>query len=217
MKKFLLFLFLPFTFLTTFESHAQKDPKAKLVLDQMSKKFQSMKGFTANFDFTYQNEDGTSDRQSGDLSVKGNHYRVKLPDQEIFNNGKTVWTFIQTASYKEVTINDITQMEGELTPSNIYNLYNSGFGYKLLAEKQFQGKTAQVIELFAEKKNAPFQKVRLMIDKTTHDLLGWEIFDGQGGMFSYIFKNLKAQPTLSDAYFSFDTKKYPGIEIIDLR
>jgi outer membrane lipoprotein-sorting protein len=108
-------------------------------------------------------------------------------------------------------------MEGELTPSIIYNLYNSGFGYKLLAEKQFQGKTAQVIELIAEKKNAPFQKVRLMIDKTTHDLLGWEIFDGQGGMFSYIFKNLKAQPTLSDAYFSFDTKKYPGIEIIDLR
>jgi outer membrane lipoprotein-sorting protein len=217
MKKFLLSLFLAFTFLTTFESDAQKDPKAKLVLDEMSKKFQSMKGFTANFDFTYQDEDGTSDRQSGDLSVKGHQYRLKLPDQEIFNNGKTVWTFIQTASYKEVTINDVSQMEGELTPSNIYNLYNSGFGYKLLAEKQFQGKTAQVVELIAEKKNAPFQKVRLMIDKTTHDLLGWEMFDGQGGMFSYTFKNLKAQPTLSDTYFAFDSKKYPGIEIIDLR
>jgi outer membrane lipoprotein-sorting protein len=217
MKKFLLFLFLPFTFLSALESHAQKEPKAKLVLDEMSKKFQSMKGFTANFDFTYQDEDGTSDRQSGDLSVKGNQYRLKLPEQEIFNNGKTVWTFIQTPSYKEVTINDVSQMEGELTPSNIYNLYNSGFGYKLLAEKQFQGKTAQVVELIAEKKNAPFQKVRLMIDKTSHDLLGWEMFDGQGGMFSYIFKNLKAQPTLSDAYFSFDPKKYPGIEIIDLR
>jgi outer membrane lipoprotein-sorting protein len=51
MKKLLLFLILPFTFLISQETHAQKDPKAKLVLDGMSKKFQSMKGFTANFDF----------------------------------------------------------------------------------------------------------------------------------------------------------------------
>lgn len=200
-----------------FEAQAQKDPKAKAVLDGMSQKFQSMKGFTASFDYTFQDEGETGDRQTGEIAVSGEKYRLKLPDQEIYNDGKTVWTFIQTDSYKEVTINDVTQMEGELTPSNIYKMYQSGFNYKLLADKTYQGKAVNVVELTAQKPNAPFKQVKLMVDKATKDLLGWEMFDGQGGMFSYSFKNLKAAPSLPATHFVFDPKKYPGIEVIDLR
>ncbi len=199
------------------EAQAQKDPKAKAVLDGMSQKFQSMKGFTASFDYTFQDESGTGDRQTGEIAVSGEKYRLKLPDQEIYNDGKTVWTFIQTSTYKEVTINDASQMEGELTPSNIYKMYQTGFNYKLLADKTYQGKAVNVVELTALKSNAPFKQVKLMVDKSTKDLLGWEMFDGQGGMFSYSFKNLKAASSLPDTYFVFDVKKYPGIEVIDLR
>lgn len=217
MKKLTLIFTIFLSIFTVIEVSAQKDPKAKEVLDGMSQKFQSMQGFTASFDFTYSDQAGTSDRQSGDISVKGNQYRLKLPDQEIFNDGKTVWTLIETPTYKEVTINDVSQMEGELTPSNIYKMYESGFNYKLLADKSFQGKQVNVVELDAEKANAPFQKVKLMIDKNTKDLLGWEMFDGQGGTFSYAFKNLKADSSIPDTYFAFDTKQHAGVEIIDLR
>lgn len=217
MKKLSLVFIIFLSIFSIIEVSAQKDPKAKAVLDGMSQKFQSMQGFTASFDFTYSDQAGTSDRQSGDISVKGNQYRLKLPDQEIFNDGKTVWTLIETPTYKEVTINDVSQMEGELTPSNIYKMYENGFNYELLADKTYQGKQVNVVELNAEKANAPFQKVLLMIDKNTKDLLGWEMFDGQGGSFSYAFKNLKADSTIPDSYFAFDAKKYSGVEIIDLR
>lgn len=199
------------------QSFAQKDPKAKAVLDGMSQKYQSMKGFTASFDYTFQDGGGAGDRQTGEIAVNGEKYRLKLPDQEIYNDGKTVWTFIQTNAYKEVTINDATQMEGELTPSNIYKMYQTGFNYKLLADKTYQGKAVNVVELTALKANAPFKQVKLMVDKTTKDLLGWEMYDGQGGVFSYSFKNMKAAPSLPADYFVFDVKKHPGIEVIDLR
>jgi len=176
-----------------------------------------MNGFTANFDFTYQDQNGSSDRQTGDIAVKGEQYRLKLPEQEIYNDSKTVWTFIQTDTYKEVTINDASQMEGELTPSNIYRMYESGYNYKLLGEKQFQGKTAQLVELTAIKSGAPFEKVTLRIEKSTNNLLGWEMYDGQGGVFSYAFTNLKTNVNLPTSYFSFDVKQHPGIEVIDLR
>jgi outer membrane lipoprotein-sorting protein len=199
------------------QSQAQKDPKAKVVLDGMSQKFQSMKGFTASFEYTVQDEGGAGDRQSGEVSVTGDKYRLKLPEQEIYNDGKTVWTFIQTSSYKEVTINDAAMMEGELTPSNIYKMYQTGFNYKLLADKTYQGKPVAVVELTALKANAPFKQVRLMVEKASQNLLGWEMFDGQGGVITYSFKNLKASPNLPATYFIFDVKKYPGIEVIDLR
>ncbi len=207
------FLFVLFSF----EAAAQKDPKAKVILDGMSKKFQAMNGFTASFDFTFQDNSGSSDRQTGEIAVKGEQYRLKLPDQEIFNDSKTVWTFIQTGTYKEVTINDASQMEGELTPSNIYRMYESGYNYKLVGEKQFQGKTAQLVELTAIKAGAPFEKVTLRIEKATNNLLGWEMYDGQGGVFSYAFTNLKTNVSLAANYFSFDVKQHPGIEVIDLR
>lgn len=183
----------------------------------MSQKFRSLNGFTAEFDFTFQDASGGSERQSGEIAVKGEQYRLKLPDQEIFNDGKTVWTYIQADGYKEVTINDVSQMEGELTPSNIYRMYESGFDYKLLQDKVYQGKNVQVVELNATSTSAPFEQVKLMIDKSSKDLLGWEMFDGQGGMFSYTFKNLKQNANLPATYFAFDAKKYPGIEVIDLR
>lgn len=217
MKKITLLYTLFLLVFFAFSAQAQKDPKAKTILDAMSEKFQAMNGFTASFDYTFQDGTGTGDRQSGEIAVKGEQYRLKLPDQEIFNDSKTVWTFIESDNYKEVTINDADQMEGELTPSNIYRLYESGYGYQLIGEKQFQGKTAQVVELLAEKNNAPFEQVKLMIDKSSHNLLGWEMYDGQGGVFSYAFKNLKTDANLASNYFVFDPKKYPGVEIIDLR
>lgn len=199
------------------QAHAQKDPKAKSVLDAMSQKYQSMNGYTAGFDYTYSENGAAGDRQSGELAVKGEKYRLKLPEQEIFNDGKTVWTLIQTDSYKEVTINDVSQMEGELTPSNIYKMYQSGFNYKLLADKTYQGKAVNVVELTAQKADSPFKQLKLMVDKASKDLLGWEMSDGQGGVFTYSFKNVKPAPSLAADYFSFDPKKYPGIEVIDLR
>ncbi|UZD22050.1 outer membrane lipoprotein carrier protein LolA [Algoriphagus halophytocola] len=217
MKKITLLYTLLFALLISFQATAQKDPQAKTILDAMSQKFKDMNGFTASFDYTYQDGTGAGDVQSGEIAVKGEQYRLKLPDQEIFNDSKTVWTFIQSDNYKEVTINDASQMEGELTPSNIYRLYESGYNYSLLGEKQYQGKKVQVVQLIAENNNAPFEQVKLMIDSSNSNLLGWEMFDGQGGVFSYSFKNLKLNSNLPASHFAFDATKHPGIEIIDLR
>ncbi|MCS5491412.1 MULTISPECIES: LolA family protein [Algoriphagus] len=217
MRKIALVFCILFIGLFSAQVEAQQDPKAKVILDAMSQKFQSMNGFTAQFDFTFQDATGSSDRESGEIAVKGEQYRLKLPEQEIYNDGKTVWTFIQADGYKEVTINDVSQMEGELTPSNIYRMYESGYNYTLLPAKQFQGKSVDVVELIAANGNAPFERVKLMIDKSSKDLLGWEMYDGQGGMYAYTFKNLQPNANLPATYFAFDTKKYPGIEIIDLR
>ena len=87
------------------EVMAQKDPKAKAILDGVSQKYKSLKGLKASFEFTYAEiADGRSQSQSGEIAIKGDKYHLKLPEQEIFNNGKTVWTYIESGNYKEVTI-----------------------------------------------------------------------------------------------------------------
>jgi outer membrane lipoprotein-sorting protein len=197
---------------------AQKDPKAKAILDGMSQKYKSLKGLKASFEFSYsESADGRSQSQSGEIAIKGDKYHLKLPEQEIFNNGKTVWTYIESGNYKEVTINNAGDMEDELTPSSVYTIYQKGYNYRLIGEKNEKGAVIQEVELLAEKSNAPFKKVKLFVDKNKKDLMGWEIYDDQGGVFKYKFTSVNTEVDLSDAYFNFNPQKYGKVEIIDLR
>lgn len=197
---------------------SQQDPNAKAILDGVSDKYQSLKGLKASFEFSYSHAgDGVNQTQSGEIAVKGDKYRLKLPEQEIFNNGKTIWTYIVSGNYKEVTINDAGETEDELTPSSVYNIYKKGYNYRLIGEKTENGNVIQEVELTAINPGTPFKKVVLFVIKNKKDLAGWEIYDEQGGVFKYHFKSINTQEDLADDYFAFNSKQYGNIEIIDLR
>ena len=204
--------------IVNFGVFAQKDQQAETVLNQVSEKYQSLSGLTATFEYTYSTSPGdVAEKSTGQVAVKGNKYKLVLNDQEIYNNGKTVWTYIKSNNFKEVTINSVEDNADELTPSNIYNIYKKGYDYKLLGEKQQNGNTVQEIELSAEKRNSQFQRIKLFIDKAKKDLIGWEIQDEMGGIFSYRFREINTEANLPDSHFVFDTQKHPDVEVIDLR
>lgn len=201
-----------------FGALAQKDKQAEAILNSVSEKYQSLNGLTASFEYTYSTSPGdVSQSNIGEVAVKGDKYKLLLDDQEIYNNGKTVWTYIKSNNFKEVTINTVEEDIEELTPSNIYSIYKEGYDYKLIGEKNQNGMTVQEIELTAQKKNSRFQNIKLFIDKAKKDLIGWEIKDDMGGVFNYQFKEIDTQVKLPDNYFAFDTQKHPDVEVIDLR
>ncbi|UCS95158.1 outer membrane lipoprotein carrier protein LolA [Echinicola marina] len=196
----------------------QKDPKAKLVLDQVSERYQSLSGVQATFEYYYYNDiDGASQSSTGEVAVKGNRYKLVLDDQEIYNNGETVWTYIKTGDYKEVTINTVSDDPDELTPSSIYNLYKKGYDYVLIGDEKLSGKLVQRIKLTAENQNAQFSTIILYVDKANKDLMGWEVSDADGGSFKYQFKNVKTNVDLKNSFFAFDVSAHVDVEVIDLR
>ncbi|WP_373492585.1 outer membrane lipoprotein carrier protein LolA [Aquiflexum sp.] len=218
MKNLITLLIFLTTALVSQTVYAQKDPKAKTILDGVSQKYKSLKGLQASFEFSYgESMDIVSKSQKGEIAIKGDKYHLNLPEQEIFNNGKTVWTYIESGNYKEVTVNNAGDMEDELTPSSVYTLYQKGYNYRFVGEKNEKGTIIQEIELLAEKSNAPFKRVKLFVDKNKKDLMGWEIYDDQGGVFKYKFTSVNTEIDLQDSYFTFNPQKYGKVEIIDLR
>src|SRR5687767_3815625 len=100
MKKSLLAIALLFFVKMTF---AQYDPKALETLDAMSKKYKSIPSFEANISYTLTNEvDKVNEEYKGKITVKGDKYKLVLPEQEVINNGTTMWTYLPEA--KEVNI-----------------------------------------------------------------------------------------------------------------
>lgn len=199
-------------------SFGQNDPKAVEILDKVSDNYQKLNGFSAIFEYTYTTEDeGLIQTNTGEVTVKGEKYRLTLNDQEIFNNGNTVWTLIKSSKYKEVTINDVEEDTEELTPSNIYSIYKKGYEAKLEGSSVMNGVPVHEIMLTAEKPNAQFEKIKLYVDKSRFDLLAWEIQDDVGGTFKYTFKDLDSNINIMDDYFVFNTSENEDVEIIDLR
>jgi outer membrane lipoprotein carrier protein len=195
---------------------AQYDPKALQVLDAMSNKYQNIGAYQANFSYTLINEqEGISDRFDGNLLVMGDKFRLIMAGQEIFCDGKTVWTYIEEIN--EVNIDHYDANEMEMSPSKIYNAYKKGYKFLFIDEKTQSGQIFQTIDLVPEDTGSPFFKVRLSIGKKDFNLHFWEIFDKNGNRYQYQVKSFQESASVNNTDFEFDVKKYPGVEVIDLR
>ncbi|MCU0368552.1 MAG: outer membrane lipoprotein carrier protein LolA [Cyclobacteriaceae bacterium] len=213
MKK--LFLAAILIFLGT-STYAQYDPKALEILEAMSKKYKAIPTFEANLTSSLTNEtEGVNDEFKGKITVKGEKFKLSLDEQEIYNNGTTVWTYLPSA--KEVNIDNYDPGSDDINPTKIFDMYKKGFKYLYLGDKTENGVVLEEIDLVPEKKDAQYFKIKMFIVKKDKTILNWTMFDRSGNKYKYAITKFTPNVKVDDAFFNFDVKKYPGIEVIDLR
>jgi outer membrane lipoprotein-sorting protein len=197
-------------------SFAQYDARALEILEAMSKKYKAFTSFEANITSSMTNEtEGIKEEFKGKITVKGDKFRLAMEDQEIINNGTTVWTYLPAA--KEVNIDNYDPESDEINPSKIYELYKKGFKYLYIEDVTEGGVLCEVVDLVPEKKDAQYFKIRMNIGKKDRSIQSWTMFDRSGNRYKYTITKFVPNVTVADAFFTFDPKKYPGVEIIDLR
>ena len=204
-------IFLFAAIITTLTSYGQYDPEALTVLDAMSEKYKKIGAFEADFTQQMINESADIDESiAGEIAVKGDMYVLKVAGQEIYNNGADVYSYSE--ELKEVTVSTFDPEEQEITLGNIYDLYKEGYKYVLMST---QSNGDRIVELDPESKDKSYYKIRLVIDKND-DLKKFTVFERSGNKYIYEIKNFKSAD-FADPYFTFDTKKYPKVEVIDFR
>ncbi len=194
---------------------AQKDNRAKSILDAMSKQYQSLKSYQATFSFTTEGS-GAKETLKGDLSVKDGKFRLKLGGQDVYNDGKAMYTYVKETNEVNVQDND-NSTANDLNPARIYTMYQRGFTYKFLKEIKQGGRTLEIIELTPDKKDAQVARVQISVDKATKSIKNWQITDKTGKRTTYTISDFKPNVSLPDSYFVFDKGKHPGVEVVDLR
>jgi outer membrane lipoprotein-sorting protein len=212
-----LFLVIAFTIQLTAQNGAKNDPDAKKILDDVSAKFKTYKTVKASFTYKVENAAGKIlSSKAGTIFMKGTKYRVTIVGQEIFCDGNNVWTYDKSAN--EVTI---TKFDGEsttLTPQKLFtNFYDQDFLYKLNGEKKEGKKVLQEIEMTPTDKSKPFHKVYIYVDKAAKTLNSTKVLEKSGSKYSYTVNTLTPNSVIADTQFVFDAKKYPGVEVVDLR
>jgi outer membrane lipoprotein-sorting protein len=208
MKKTLFIALLTFSFLNTY---GQYDPDALAVLDAMSEKYKQVDAFKASFTQKLTNKEaGLDESISGEITVKGSKFVLDVAGQKIFNNGVDVYSYNE--EFQEVSISTYEAEDAELNLGNIYDIYKSGFKYTLLSEMQ---NGVRVVELDPESREKSYFKIRMNID-AKDALKSFTVFERTNNIYTYLIDEFE-EVTVNDSFFTFDTTKYPDVEVIDFR
>ena len=193
----------------------KSDADAKKILDAVSSKFKTYKSVQAKFVLKIENASGKSiGTKSGSVFMKATKYRISLPGQEMFSDGSTTWSYEKSSN--EVTINKIDPSANAITPQKLFtNFYDKDFLYKLNGVVKEGGKDLQEIELTPVDKTKPFHKVLLYVNNST--IYSTKVYEKTGNRYTYSVSNMNTTSLITDNDFVFDVKKYPGVEVVDLR
>lgn len=197
---------------------AQTDDRAKVILAEVSKKYRSYNIVKTDFTFILDSKQAkVKETQQGTLYVKAsaNKYKVTMTDQDMISDGKSQWTYLKKD--KEVQVSDVDNSSESLNPAQIFTIYEKGFKYLYTGESKVGAKTYQMIDLSPTDTNKSFYKIRLGIDKAAKQVGSVLIFDKNGNRYTYNVKTFTGNVKVSESIFTFDAKKYPGVEVVDLR
>lgn len=202
----------------SFTAAAQNVAKAKEILAAVSKKYRSYDVVKTDFTFTLNNVAAkVKETQQGTLYVKANanKYKVAMTNQDLISDGKVQWTYLKND--QEVQISNVDNSGDAINPAKIFTIYEKGFKYAYTGEQKVGGKTFQMIDLTPTDSKKSIFKVRLSIDKVSRQIANVVIFEKNGNNYTYQVKTFSPNIKVPETTFAFDAKKYPGVEVVDLR
>lgn len=192
-------------------AHAQNDPNAKKVLDEVSAKIKTFKGITANFSYTTKDRNkAVKGSAKGIINIKGQKYYLKQGSTEIFCDGSKVWNF---NGEDEVTVADVDNEDTKmLTPQKLLsNFYDQDFTYKLVSS---EGSSHQIV-MYPTDKRKNFKQVTVYVDKTKKMILKATVVDKSDNIIEFSLTNVNTGAALPDSKFVFDAAKHPGVEVVN--
>ncbi len=200
------------------QSEAQQDERARIILDNLSKKTRSYNSIRAEFTIGLENrKDNITEEFSGSILMKGEKYRLSAMGSETFFDGKTIWTYLEEIS--EVYISDPLENENSIlsNPSKLFTIYQDDFKFRFIAEVNHDGKKLAEIDLYPKDLSQQFSRIKLFINLELLKIDSAVLFTKDGNTYVLNIKSFESNVAVSDSDFVFNPAYRQGIEIIDMR
>lgn len=201
-------------FFVALHASGQEDTEAFKILDKFSDKALHAPSVSMAFKLVTTNQtDNSNDTLSGAVIIARDKYKLELPDNIIWFNGVTSWSYL--TEEKEVTITKADRKDNsfESRPSLIFSMYKKGYKTRLIDEKG----NSYVIDLYPEDIKGELLRIRLTIGKTELDLKTLEYKKKDGSIITLYVKEYNLTVNPDPETFVFDPDNFKGVEVIDMR
>lgn len=199
-------------FLITVAGIAQSDPEAKEILDKASAKIDGYKTLKIKFGVTISSVDNDDISQKGTLYLKGDKYKLDMTDQEVYNDGVTVTTYMKEDN--QCFKADVEDLEEEdmLSPDQLLTLYEEGYNLKYGGEQEYAGSMCDVIFLYPkDPANAQFHTVKMLVDRKKNEVVYTFLKGKDGTNMKYKLVNMEKDVEMSNDTFIFNEAEHPGV------
>ena len=162
--------------------------------------------------FNYQiSPDGKTlgDSEKGHAWLQGEAYKIEMADQQTISDSKTIWTYFVDA--EEVMVSNATEGTDN-TPLKLLTSLDENYVATLTS---ITPNGLATIELANPK--GQYKRVILKINATKAEIKSADIYVDDGSKVVIAVEKMKFDQELGDEFFTFDSKKHPNVDVIDMR
>ena len=203
-------------------AYGQDDPRAQKVIDEMTAKFKTYPSASIYFSATVtSSQENTEEKQEGKIWVKNNRYKLEAKDYIIYFDGSKIYQYLP--GVKEVNISKPELDDNKegfqlLNPQTWFNISSKSFKTNLVKEVTQNNRAVYEIDLYpVHLKEAKYSRIRVMVEKSTLQLVYLKVFKKDGINYELSFKPYNINKNaLPDSFFVFNKTEHPGVDVIDL-
>ena len=193
---------------------AQNDPQAIKILDRFSAKATGAPSVSMKFLLTTTDQlEDTEDTIEGSVIISKNSYKLDLPDNIIWYNGETSWSYLPAEQEVTITSPDKNDDSFQTRPSSIFTMYKKGYKCRLIEEKA----DLYIVDLYPEDIKNELIRVRLSISKPSLDLKSFEYKRRDGITIDIGIREYNLVTNTGPQTFIFSPELHKGVEVIDMR
>ena len=186
---------------------AQNNAEAliRLMVNQMK----SHKNVELDYKYQIGTEGLSTDAQQGKAWLQGEAYKVEMVEQQIISDGKTIWTYL--VDEEEVMVSNATEGEDN-TPLKLLTSLDENYAATLTG---MDAKGNATIELASPK--GQYRRITLRANPNKLAISSMDVYMEDGTKLILTIDEMKFDQNLDDKFFTFDTKKHPNVDVIDMR
>ncbi len=187
---------------------------ARQVLDATAARMTQQGPVQADFKVTQFSGTTPQSEVSGTMIVDGSKYIMTTPELQTWYNGTLQWS-MQTGSDEVNLLQPTPEENAVANPAAIVGIYRQGYN-ATMTDGTLRGRATHVVHLQATKSDAEFSEIYIDTERSTYTPLCIRAKHNGDWTRLSIYDFRKASKTKA-ADFEFPKKKYPDVEIIDLR
>lgn len=183
---------------------AQKDTKARQILDRTASALQQAGGIRATFEGS----------NNGTLLMKGEKFFLDCAGISSWFDGKTQWSYVSDNEEVTVSIPTPEELQG-INPYALIQSYKNGYNYQYKGKHTQNGIIGHEVKLIPEHEQS-LKSITLFVTEKYLPIY-IKVEQDKGMADEIIITSCQTNQKLNDNVFVFDKKKYPNAEIIDMR
>ena len=183
---------------------------AEMIIRLLINQMKSHKNVEMTFNYQLSPDEKTViEGEKGHAWLQGEAYKIELADQHTISDGKIIWTYL--IEDEEVMVSNAADGVDN-TPLKLLTSLDESYVATLAG---IDPNGIATVELANPK--GQYKRVTLKINTKKAELKSADIYMEDGSKAVVNIEGMKFDQELGNKFFTFDTKKHPKVDVIDMR